>query len=44
MMAEINNGVDPKSIWDYKIGTDLWHSANNFIEYYKYVSFLETIQ
>ncbi|CAD8065474.1 unnamed protein product [Paramecium sonneborni] len=43
MMTHINNGQDPKSVWDYKVGTDLWNSANNFIEYYKYISFLQTI-
>ncbi|CAD8157441.1 unnamed protein product [Paramecium pentaurelia] len=43
MMSHIQNGLDPKSVWDYKVGTDLWNSANNFIEYYKYLSFLQTI-
>ncbi|CAD8072476.1 unnamed protein product [Paramecium sonneborni] len=43
MMQEIQGGLNPKSAWDYKLGTSLWESANYFIEYYKFVCFQKTI-
>lgn len=43
MFNYLNSGLDPKAVWNYKIGSDLWHAANNFIEYFKYLTFLEVV-